>query len=375
MVTLVPDSNGEDSAPTYGLRLREHNKCHNPEGAGGGQFCSLRAGVETLRLKDYDRATKTTRSVGAGASWYSFDQDAKATPVARHPFTKELAEALDKAEGWTASFAVLRDYLQPPDPPPGYTTIFRIGRKPALEGRNAANLEGLVRFIEQEGGTDFATATNFLGRTIFTYIVKILPEGEYAPQRRQGFRESNDCHNPGGSPAGGRFCSATSVGAATSMQARWGREPKGEAAYARSMLWYDFGNATFDTPSGDAEPVAVHPLADIGAALGKASYEGGSVQQAEYIDSLTPPAPPGYTKVVRIADQPGLKGSNAANPRGLTEYIDQNTDDGDLSIAWGFQLQDNPHVAIYTYYVKLPEVLGKYGGRGAGGRGNFPYGR
>ena len=39
MVTLVPDSNGEDNAPVF-LRLREFNKCHNPEGAGGGQFCS-----------------------------------------------------------------------------------------------------------------------------------------------------------------------------------------------------------------------------------------------------------------------------------------------------------------------------------------------
>lgn len=40
MVTLVPDSNGEDNAPVFLLRLREFNQCHNPEGEGGGQFCS-----------------------------------------------------------------------------------------------------------------------------------------------------------------------------------------------------------------------------------------------------------------------------------------------------------------------------------------------
>jgi len=37
---LIPNSNREDNAPTHFLRLREFNQCHNPKGAGGGQFCS-----------------------------------------------------------------------------------------------------------------------------------------------------------------------------------------------------------------------------------------------------------------------------------------------------------------------------------------------
>lgn len=49
---LVPNSNGEDSSPRLlaprggiierKLTLREFNQCHNPEGPGGGQFCSRR---------------------------------------------------------------------------------------------------------------------------------------------------------------------------------------------------------------------------------------------------------------------------------------------------------------------------------------------
>lgn len=34
---IIPNSNGEDNSPS---RLREFNRCHNPAGPGGGQFCS-----------------------------------------------------------------------------------------------------------------------------------------------------------------------------------------------------------------------------------------------------------------------------------------------------------------------------------------------
>lgn len=38
MPVLIPNSNGADNAPDR--RLWEFNKCHNPEGIAGGQFCS-----------------------------------------------------------------------------------------------------------------------------------------------------------------------------------------------------------------------------------------------------------------------------------------------------------------------------------------------
>jgi hypothetical protein len=180
--------------------------------------------------------------------------------------------------------------------------------------------------------------------------------------------ESNDCHNPPG-PGGGQFCGkAKGAGAASSTYARFGKQPPEgpQGDWARSALWYDFGGKA--EVSGDV-PVAAHPLKDLAKTM-----PGGQEAQAQYLDSLTPPPPPGFTKVMRIADRPGLAGTNAANARGMTEFIDMQTQ-GDYSIEWAFQLDDNPTLALYTYYVQLDRTEATYSTRQPKGAGAFAYGR
>jgi hypothetical protein len=123
MVTLVPDSNGEDSAPTYGLRLREHNKCHNPEGAGGGQFCATvtsgtRVDAATSGLSAKSIAMYTQYYGEEGKGWWAVQQEEGQPPgiqIVSHSFGghKMLLGGPQQKESWA-----IRDYIDK-----GYHTI------------------------------------------------------------------------------------------------------------------------------------------------------------------------------------------------------------------------------------------------------------
>ncbi len=183
--------------------------------------------------------------------------------------------------------------------------------------------------------------------------------------------ESNDCHTPPGSSDGGQFCSndAEIVGGGTmpigdspAGYIRWGRVPKTE--YEQGSRWYSFPETGGNFTARRVKSVDLDSVAD---ALTRADSTEGQVGVEKALEKMAPEPPAGYEVVYRIGGKEGeLAGFNAANARGLTEFIYQMTNDGDLSIPWGFSTQQHK-AYINIYFAKIGSRDAKSFGAGGGG--------
>jgi len=118
-------------------------------------------------------------SNGAIAHYYSFGDDVEATRLLTIPLSRIK---WDWSGDWDEHHRSVSEAMGPVEPSPGKTLVYRIGSEAGgLENRNAADLWGIVQFMDSDAFEMFAT-----GDYLSVYEVDLEPtDEEYLYLRRQ----------------------------------------------------------------------------------------------------------------------------------------------------------------------------------------------